>query len=216
MNRIDYVVFDLETTGVTREHEAVEVAAAAYDCRSLEKIDEFRSHMRPLRPELADERALRANGLVLDELKAAPHPRAVWPRFVRWVERFNRSKTKAPGRAPVMVGMNRKFDLSFAARLNALYAPKKKKTVLFNRKFRLELMDLLFLFFEDSDDLGSYGMDSCRRYFGLSHDGAHSALVDVLQTAELAFYFLRGIRAIRRAERPDGSPLLRLKGALAR
>ena len=42
-----------------------------------------------------------------------------------------------------------------------------------------------------NQDLKSYSMDSLRDYFGISKDGAHDAIKDVKDTAEIMIRFMK-------------------------
>ena len=52
-------------------------------------------------------------------------------------------------------------------------------------------MNLMFYWFESNQDLKSYTLDSVRDYFGISKTGAHDALKDVKDTAELIVRFMK-------------------------
>ena len=52
-------------------------------------------------------------------------------------------------------------------------------------------MNVVFYWFEGNNELKNYTLDSLREYFGISKDGAHDALKDVKDTAEIAIRFLR-------------------------
>jgi DNA polymerase III epsilon subunit-like protein len=57
-------------------------------------------------------------------------------------------------------------------------------------------MNLVFYWFENNSDLKSYTLDSLRDYFGISKDGAHDALKDVRDTAEIIIRFLKLHRSL--------------------
>lgn len=217
MNSLDIIVFDLETGGLSPDrHEAVSVAAVAYNARTLEPYPaesggEFNSLMRPLRPDRLEDEALRVNGLSRDELAAAPEQAVVWNQFVAWVGRYNRRGTASS--APIAAGKNiRNFDLHFVNRLCEAHCPKKGKTVLFNTRTQLELEDLMFLWYENDNTLPNMKMDTLRDHFGLSREGAHSALVDARQTGMLLMRFLKLHRSLRARRCKDGTPFIQFAG----
>src|SRR5579885_1208441 len=218
INQLDIVVFDLETTGLSwTKHEICEVGAKAYDGRTLEPYPdgEFSSLMKPERPEDIDESALKVNGITREMLEGAPSQRAVWPEFVRWVGRFNK-KGSAFG-APMAGGKNiRNFDMLFVHAINRLHGPKKDKTVIFNKHRMLDLEDILFLWHFQDGDLLNLQFDTVREYLGLNRQGAHRALPDARQEGETLMMYLRLNREMRRKKSQDGSPFIKLKGALAR
>lgn len=203
MNNLYYIVFDFETGGLKSDyHEAIEIAGKAYHPRTLEPIPkemggEFVSLMKPMYPDRLDAKALEVNGRTVEELMKAPDQKVIWNEFINWVGTFNKEGTKWG--APIACGKNiRKFDLLFADELNKKHSPKKDKTVLFNERTQLDLEDFLFHWFENSTDLVNaktkkldLKMDTIRPYFGLSMDGAHQAMTDVVQTGELIMRYLK-------------------------
>jgi exonuclease I len=55
----------------------------------------------------------------------------------------------------------------------------------------VDAMNLIFYWFENNGDLKSYTLDSVRDYFGISKVGAHDALKDVKDTAEIIIRFMK-------------------------
>ncbi len=227
MNTLDYICFDFETGGLDpARHEVIQVAGKAYNARTLEPYPaeeggEFCSLMRPLHPERLEDEALKVNGKTRDMLlgnaelgiEPAPEPRVVWGQFVAWVRNFNRKGTAWT--APIACGKNiRNFDLRFVEVLNEQYA-RGKKTVLFNARTVVDLEDLLFAWFEDEADLADHKMDTVRRYFGMSSEGAHDALVDCRQTGALIMRFLRLHRELRRRRTREGNPFILFAGSMS-
>ncbi len=191
------IVFDLETTGKdAKTVEIVEIAAKAYNPRTLEPYDngEFLSLVKPITPieELpaeADE-AFKITGIDKKELENAPEAKTVWKEFVAYVNKFNKKKDE--WNSPVAAGSNiKKYDLILVERYNELFGPKKKETLLFNTFKGIDLMELMFYWFENSSDLVNYKNETLRQYFGWADiHGAHRAMNDVMFTAALIFRFM--------------------------
>ncbi len=216
MNSLNYVCFDLETGGLSAEkNDAISVAAVAYDGRTLEPIPpaeggEFDSLMKPLDFSRLQDQALAVNKITREELAKAPDQKLVWNEFVKWVGRFNKKGT-AFG-APIAVGKNiRAFDMAFVRKLNGQHCKKKEKTVLFHKRL-YDLEDVLFLWFENSDELPDLKMDTLREFMGLSKVGAHSALVDSRQTGAVFMRFLKLKRELRSRKTGDGKEFIRFRG----
>lgn len=158
--------------------------------------------MRPMFPERLDENALRVNKKTKEELMKAPDQKLVWNQFIDWVHKFNKDGSKY--NAPIACGKNiRGFDLLFVDELNKKHSSKKEKTVLFSTRTQLDLEDFLWHWFEQSNVLinpktkkPDFKMDTVRPYFGLSTEGAHSAMVDVVQTGALIMKFLKLYRTL--------------------
>lgn len=210
-NAANYVVLDLETGGKNPErHEVLEVAAKAYDGRTLQPFPpetggEFRSLMRPLRPDDVEADALAVNGLTREEIAAAPDQRIIWRDFAAWVSRW-----KNEGGNPILGGKNiRDFDMLFIEKLNAAHGK-----VPFRERRQLELEDVLFWWFESTDELPGYGLDAVRDYFGMTREKGHTALQDARQTGELLMRFLRLHRELRSRRAADGSPFIKFHNSM--
>ena len=67
----------------------------------------------------------------------------------------------------------------------------KQQQKLFSPIFKIDLMDHIYCWFENNQDVKSYNMDYLREYFGLSKDNAHDALQDVKDTANILIKFLK-------------------------
>jgi DNA polymerase III epsilon subunit-like protein len=197
-NNNNYIVFDFETGGIDPlYHEPIQIAAMAFDPRKLEPYPDgiFSSMMRPpgkVEDWKIEKAALDINKKTIQEIEAAPAREEVWRQFCLFVNRFN--KKNSIWTAPIACGQNIKnFDLIIAERLcldyNILNSEKKPK--LFNGRNSVDLVDITFLWFENEDKPINRKMDTLREFFNMPTEGAHDALVDVKQTAELIFRFIR-------------------------
>jgi hypothetical protein len=78
------------------------------------------------------------------------------------------------------------------------------------RSFDLKALMLWWFESVDKDTVANLRFDTLRAFFGLSKDGAHDALVDVQQTAQVISRFLKFHRTLcRGGERFKGT----MKGA---
>jgi DNA polymerase III epsilon subunit-like protein len=202
MRRLNAIlVFDFETNGLdTRTCEPIQVAGMALDPVSLKPLPgaTFESLMRPDNLDAIDDtpekrKALEINGKSKRMLADAPAQSEVWRSFVAFVKQFN-PRGNSPFSAPLPAGKNiRAFDLPIARRLCETH----KTPWPFNDRESEDLEDHLRAWFDGSDELPDYKMDTIRKYFGLSMAGAHDALVDVKQTAMLIAFFRKACRACR-------------------
>jgi len=205
MNYRDIIIVDFET-GSRNPHKTqpTQVAAVAIHGRKLtvQSGGYFNSEIRPI---LNDEKAI-AEGLdpIEDEalaitrkerktLAKAPLPKTVWGKFTNFVNKYNWKKT--PYYAPVMAGYNiHGFDMHIVERMCAQYGPIDKKRgeqILFNRIHKIDLMETVWLWFENNADVKSISMDSMRDLLGVPKDNAHDALQDVKDTANLLIAFMK-------------------------
>lgn len=199
-NRI-YIVADFETGGLKSGwHEPIELAAVAIDPYKLEVIkdSEFCSLMRPLYPERLEPKALEVNKRTKEELLAdtVPHPKSVWTDFCQYAKNYNPKNNKWG--APILVGHNIPFDFGFMNVLAKEYKLGYDETsdqcnLFWENK---DTKDLMFLFFEGTDEMPNLKLDTIRDYMGYSKENAHSALPDVIFTAEIWIRYLKFMRKI--------------------
>ena len=202
MNEKPIIVFDLETGGLdTQTCEILQIAAIALDPITLEQYSgaEFNQEIQPFDRNNVGAKALEVNKKDLDKLMTMPLLTQVWPRFVDFVQSYNKSKTKSNYQAPIAAGKNIEgFDLPIIERLCHKYGPidkKNDKQSLFSQREILEFEKILWMWFEGSNELPSYQMDDILPYFGIVSTGAHDALVDVKNTAKLIVRFMKFHRA---------------------
>lgn len=213
MNTLPLVIYDFETGGLnTATLEPVQIAAAVLDPRSLEVVDTFNKLMRPLDMNNLDQKALDINKKTREELAVAPEQKVVWQAFAKFVKKHN--KKGGPFTAPIGIGKNSdNFDFPILQRLCTTYqmVDKSGQQNLFNQRLQFDIEKILWMWFENCDDLPNYRMDTLRTYFGLTTEGAHDALVDVLQTAEIFRRFLKLHRRLKEMKNKDGEPAIKFK-----
>lgn len=164
----------------------------AYNGRTLEPFwdGEFRMDCQPNDLSIVEPEALDVTGKTIEQIKTYPRIELVWPQFVSWVGRWNKKGNEWD--APIPCGANIiHYDLVIAKRMNEMFGHKKKDTILFNTFKRLDLMDDLFRWFENSNELKNFKADTWREYFGLSKDGLHSALSDAKNTGLVLMRLLK-------------------------
>jgi DNA polymerase III epsilon subunit-like protein len=201
----DICVFDFETGGANpHTAQPTQIAAVMIHAKKLELCPggTFNSEIRPI---IDDEKAVAAGVAPLEEkaleitrknrkdLAKAPPPKVVWQKFGEWVNQFNWKKTSFT--APVAAGFNIiGYDMPIVNRMCKEYGPwdkTKQQQKLFSPIFKIDLMDHIYCWFENNQDVKSYNMDYLREYFGLSKDNAHDALQDVKDTANILIKFLK-------------------------
>jgi DNA polymerase III epsilon subunit-like protein len=221
MNNLHLIVFDFETGGLKPGyHEPIQVAGKAFKPNMkpvpLAEGGEFCSYMKPLYFDRLDPQALAVNKIKVETLQDAPEQAVVWRQFIAWVNGFNPRKNRFA--APIAGGKNiRNFDLKFVAELNKLHGPKGENTLLFSDRLTCDLEDLLFAatWNDAANPNNKMSLDWCRQFFRLSTAGAHDALVDVRQTADLMVGFLHSYDAIRQHVKANGKKLWPLEGSRA-
>lgn len=190
----------------------VQIAAIMVDPVKLEIISnsEFNINLKPEKlnnteldnpytdSDILDWHAKVANTTadkILANWKEYPEQSHSWNAFVQYLDKYHsRSSKKNMFTAPIVAGYNIfRFDLKIVDRLSKKFnnINKEGTTDLFYPRDTLDIMNLLFYWFEGSSELDSLTLDNIRKYFGISGDNAHDALKDVKDTAEILIRFLR-------------------------
>ena len=209
----DIIVFDFETGGANPHTcQPTQIAAVAIHARKLELQPggEFNSEMRPI---IDDDKAIEAGVAPLEdkaleitrktrkELAKAPLPKTVWKKLSKVCDQYNWKNTSYY--APIAAGYNiNGYDMPIVERLCQQYGPideKKGRQKIFNPIFTIDVMQHIYCWFENNQDVKGYSMDYMRDYFGMgqeSKDNAHDALQDVKDTANLMIKFLKLQRSL--------------------
>lgn len=216
MNFHKICVYDYETDSPDElTCQPVELAAVMLDPRNLDIIpgSEFKTTMRPID---IDEESYYTDHLktiewhaeqrnsspekIFESWKEATPQKLAWSNFVEYLDRYHMgSGKKSMFTAPIQAGMNiEKFDCIISDRMAQTYGNVNKngENTLFFQRDRIDLMKLMFFWFENSDDLKKYNMDLLREYFGLQKEGGHEALKDVKDEAKLIVKFMKLHRQI--------------------
>jgi DNA polymerase III epsilon subunit-like protein len=196
MNNCNIICFDFETGGLdTTKCSPIQVAAIVINPRTLEPIPNatFNSMMCPQTQEEFDDiedGALFVNKKTREQIKAAPLENLVWQNFTEFVLRY-----KNVAGSPIPAGQNiLGFDLPISDRLCKKYGPwdkRRNQQALWNNRDAIDLLKYTFAWFENSNELDNFRMDTLRQYFGLSLEGAHDAYQDVKDTWALISRFLK-------------------------
>lgn len=132
---------------------------------------------------------------VLSSWKNYPKQNQAWDMFVNYLGKYHtRTTKKSQFSAPIAAGYNiNRFDLIIVDRLSNKYKNlnKEGRTDLFYPRDVIDVMNVLFYWFENNNDIKSLSLDTMRDYFGISKDNAHDALKDVNDTAQLMIRFLK-------------------------
>lgn len=203
--------YDLETTSANpHTTQPIEIAAVIIDPRTLEIIpnSEFYSLIKPVEdPEeqaklglgQIEQGALDVNKKTMEELREAPALKSVWKSFENYVMSYNPTGKKWG--APILSGFNNHgFDDIIINRIAGTtwkYGPweeERKHCPLFHPVHNIDLMKLLFPWFESSYEIANYKMDTFRQFFGINSENAHSADVDVQDQATVLIQMLKMTR----------------------
>jgi DNA polymerase III epsilon subunit-like protein len=220
-------VFDFETDGSDPETcSPVQLAAVIVDPINLEIIpnSEFNIFFKPetlennpeykYTTDILDFHA-KVKGCSKDEIFSQwlkyPRQEHSWKMFVDYLDKYHtRNSKKSQFSAPIPAGYNIfRFDLKIIERLSIKYknTNKENKSELFFPRDTVDLMNLVFYWFENSNDIKNYTLDTIREYFGIDKEGSHDAIKDVKDTANIMIRFLKLHRNL--------SKKIKFKGAFA-
>lgn len=198
------VVYDYETDGIDPYTcSPVQLGACVIHSRKLFRIPnmEFNSLMRPEgidEPNYIDDHIktikwhadLKNTSIdaIVETWKNAPGPKKVWEDFMDFLKKQHSNPAKMSGyTAPIRAGHNiANFDDIITTRLAEKYGTK----CIFSPINKLDLLDLLFVWFENTGDVEKLSLDYLRDYFGMSKENAHDALQDVKDTADILIKLL--------------------------
>jgi len=209
-------VFDFETDGSDPSVcSPVQMAAVIVDPIKLEIIpkSEFNIFFKPevlskddnyvYETDILDFHS-KVRGCSKDEIletwKKYPSQDQSWKIFTNYLEMYHtRASKKSQFSAPIAAGYNiNRFDLRIINRLSKKYGNvnKEENSDIFFPRDVLDIMNLVFYWFEHNSDLKSYSLDTLRDYFGISKEGAHDALKDVKDCANIMIRFLKLHRSL--------------------
>lgn len=211
-NRQKICVFDFETDGSDPDKcSPVQVAAVIVDPRKLEIIPDSEFNIT-LMPEVLEKTPEYEYGdsdvldfhakvkgsskdKILAEWKTYQKQEVGWKMFTSYLDMYHiRSDKKSCFTAPIACGYNiNRFDLKIIERLSQKYdnLNKEGRSSLFYPRDVLDIMNVVFLWFESNNELKNYTLDHLREYMGISKENAHDALKDVKDTAEIMIRFLK-------------------------
>lgn len=204
-------VFDLETDGSDpRVCSPVQIAAIMVDPINLEiiKDSEFNIFMKPEVMEKEENYEYTTDILdfhakvrgcskeqIYEQWKGYPKQDHCWKMFTSYLQQYHtRSSKKSQFSAPIAAGYNiNRFDLPIMHRLSEKFGNLNKEgsSDIFYPRDVVDIMNIIFYWFENNNDLKNYKLDSIREYLGMSKDGAHDALKDVKDSANILIRFLK-------------------------
>jgi DNA polymerase III epsilon subunit-like protein len=219
-------VFDLETDGINPDKcSPVQIAAIIVDPLKLEIVpdSEFNISIKPEalidNPEYSYEDSdvldfhakVRSSTKekILEDWRSFQKQDHGWKMFTSYLDMYHtRSEKKSCFTAPIAAGYNiNRFDLRIIERLSVKYNTlnKEGRSSLFYPRDVIDVMNVLFYWFEGNNDLKNYTLDNLRDYLGISKEGAHDALKDVKDTAQILIRFLKLHRNLSRKIKFKGS-----------
>jgi DNA polymerase III epsilon subunit family exonuclease len=165
--KTEFIIFDVETTGLSPAYGDRVIEVAAVKIRDLTIVDRFHSLIDPQRP--LSYGAFLVNGISSEMLRGAPVAAEILPRFFSFLA--GEAFAAAP---PCLVGHNITFDLNFllheAALLRHPWQPQRHK------------VDTMRLARWLLPELGRYRLEGLARFLEIEAAQQHRAMADVEMT----------------------------------
>ncbi len=151
----DYVVFDLETTGLNPAKDAI-IEISGIKVKNSQPVEEFSTLVNPGMP--IPPAATRVNGITDGMVDGAPDLREALGNFLDFIG------------TEILVGHNiHTFDTNF------LCDGAKKEL---DKEVKNDYIDTLYMARSCLPGLSHYKLTDVSAYFGISTEGAHRALCD--------------------------------------
>ena len=206
MNNRWIIVFDWETDSPDPHTcNPVELAAIPIEPRTLEikKDKAFNTVIKPpgfnKDEYFTDDRQktiewhAKQRGVTSEDIikmwKKGKSEKIAWKNFCEYCKKFNIEKSYGNWYTePIAAGYNIiGFDLPICQRL----ADKHKTGMPFAKVNKMDIMDLLFYWFENLEEPKNMRLDTMREFFRLKTAQAHEAYSDTLDTAKLLVQLLQ-------------------------
>lgn len=187
ISEAEFVVFDLETTGLkSNQDDVIEVSALKYKGGKL--TDKYTTLVRPTQP-ISDE-VKNITGISNPMVQNAKLPSRMLEELAEFV-----------GESPILVGHNAQFDIDFIRTQFDKYGLPKLKSR-FSLDKTLCTLTIAMLAIQDFQTTevnplsgksytkyqkGAYTLSSLAKFFKIKNPGAHRAENDVQMTAQLLY-----------------------------
>ena len=157
-----YVVFDVETTGLSAERDRL-IEIAAVKVKNGAEIDSFESYINPRRP--ISELITRLTSITDDDVKDAPFEEEVMTNFYDWLDEDD-----------ILVAHNAKFDLGFLDKSFERLGLKNKNNA---------SIDTLFISRAENKEAKRHGLSNLAKLYKVRLVQHHRAIYDTKATAEI-------------------------------
>lgn len=158
-----YVVFDVETTGLSAERDKL-IEIAAIKIKNRKEIDSFESYINP-KIKIPDN-ITRITSISNDDVKNAPFEEDVMSKFYNWLNKND-----------ILVAHNAKFDLGFIS--------KSFERLKLIKEFEFASVDTLFLSRAINKEAKRHSLNNLAKLYKARLVQHHRAIYDTKATAEI-------------------------------
>lgn len=181
------VVFDIETTGLSAEKNAmIEVACCVIDSE-LNDVTEYESGVMQIYDNReVQQQALQANGITMNQITNGRDPKEVLNELINFFKKYSSGKNK-----PVLAGHNiDKFDIEFMSNFFNVFGKNFGDFV--NTDLTIDTMWWARLRRNEQEN---YKLGTCCTIEGIELINAHRAINDTRSNKELVKKYLRSLRS---------------------
>ena len=157
-----YVVFDVETTGLSAERDRL-IEIAAVKVKNGAEIDSFESYINPQRP--ISELITNITSITNDDVRDAPLEKEVMTNFYNWLDEDD-----------ILVAHNAKFDLGFLDTCFERLGLENKNNA---------SIDTLFVSRAENKEAKRHGLSNLAKLYKVRLVQHHRAIYDTKATAEI-------------------------------
>ena len=173
----EFVIFDVETTGLSAARGDRMVEIAGLKIKNLELVEKFCSLINPGRP--VSYSAFMVNGISDEMLEDAPSRNEVLPQFMDFIN------------GACLVAHNMRFDLGFLKHELPMVNQEEGAQML-EESLCLDTMPMARGLLPG---LGSYALLSVARAIGVDAKQQHRAMADVMMTSKVFLHLLESASA---------------------
>lgn len=162
LNDATYIVFDVETTGLSAERDRL-IEIAAVKMKNGIEIDTFESYINPQRK--ISELITNITSITNEDVENAPLEEEVMNKFYNWISEDD-----------ILVAHNAKFDLGFIDTSFERLGLKNKNNA---------SIDTLFISRAINEDLKKHGLGNLAKFYKIRLVQHHRAIYDTKATSEI-------------------------------
>lgn len=189
--KINYIVYDLETGGLSSETNAItEVAFIAIDGETLEETGRYTTFVQPYGDLGYDQRALDITGVTMDMINSGKEAKLVVKEIIDFIS----GQGKGRGKKPILCGHNIiAFDNKFMSRLFKEH--RKDFDKIHNTAQYIDSMWWSRMKSPiDEDDHGKHALPAACNRAGIELTDGHRAMTDTASNALLVISYLKSLR----------------------
>lgn len=187
LNDATYIVFDVETTGLSAERDRL-IEIAAVKIKNGVEIDTFESYINPQRK--ISELITNITSITNEDVENAPLEEEIMNKFYNWIDEDD-----------ILVAHNAKFDLGFIDTSFERLGLKNKNNA---------SIDTLFISRAVNEDLKKHGLGNLAKFYKIRLVQHHRAIYDTKATSEIFVKMLEQLEQLGAVYHKDIDSIINL------